>query len=213
MCAGVRVLAAAALTGATLLCAPLPSASAQPCPDVEVVFARGTNESPGVGWVGQAFVDSLRAQAGPRSVGVYAVNYPASGDFGNPDFPQTVADGIRDAAFRVQFMSTDCPDTRMVLGGFSQGAVVAGSAPAEVGSAEAANHVVAVALFGKPTGQFLQKYGAPAAVGGPPHAEKTIELCALGDPVCGEGGNDAAHGMYVFNGQVNEGAAFAASRL
>lgn len=35
-------------------------ATARPCPDVEVVFARGTNEPPGVGGVGQAFVDSLR---------------------------------------------------------------------------------------------------------------------------------------------------------
>ena len=35
----------------------LPSAAANPCPDVEVVFARGTTEPPGVGGVGQAFVD------------------------------------------------------------------------------------------------------------------------------------------------------------
>ena len=35
----------------------LPSAAADPCPDVEVVFARGTTEPPGVGGVGQAFVD------------------------------------------------------------------------------------------------------------------------------------------------------------
>jgi hypothetical protein len=217
---------ALAVAWAALFCAPLPSASAQPCPDIEVVFARGTNEPPGLGWVGQAFVDSLRAQAGPRTVGVYAVNYPASGDFGSPDFPRTVADGIRDAIFRVQFMSTECPNTRMVLGGYSQGAVVAEFVPAQAipnGVAasseptplppEAAGHVAAVALFGKPNGQFLQKYGAPPVVIEPPLADKVVALCALGDPVCGEGGDDAAHGLYVVNGQVNEGAAFAASRL
>ena len=59
----------------------LPTAAAQSCPDVEVVFARGTTEPPGVGGIGQAFVDSLRSQAGGRSVGVYAVNYPASREF------------------------------------------------------------------------------------------------------------------------------------
>ena len=58
-----------------------PSAAADPCPDVEVGFARGTTEPPGVGGVGQAFVDSLRSQLGARSVGVYAVDYPATRDF------------------------------------------------------------------------------------------------------------------------------------
>ena len=56
-------------------------AAAGPCSDVEVVFARGTDEAPGVGGVGQAFVDSLRSQAPGRSLGVYAVNYPATYDF------------------------------------------------------------------------------------------------------------------------------------
>ena len=59
----------------------VPSAGAVPCPDVEIVFARGTTEPPGVGGIGQAFVDSLRSRLGDRSVGVYAVNYPASRDF------------------------------------------------------------------------------------------------------------------------------------
>lgn len=46
-----------------LLSAPvdIPSAAADPCPDSEVVFARGTGEPPGVGRVGQAFIDSLRS--------------------------------------------------------------------------------------------------------------------------------------------------------
>jgi cutinase len=48
---------------------PLPTASAQDCPDIEVVFARGTNDAPGLGNVGEAFVDSLRGKVGGRSVG------------------------------------------------------------------------------------------------------------------------------------------------
>ena len=65
-------------------CAPLiaaPSASAQPCPDIEVVFARGTTEDPGLGPTGDAFVDSLRTRVSPKSVGVYPVDYPATLDF------------------------------------------------------------------------------------------------------------------------------------
>src|SRR5262245_16964066 len=73
--------AAIVMTGATLLGAPMPSAAADPCPDVDVVFARGTSEPPGVGGVGQSFVDTLRSQIGAKSLTVYPVNYPASSDF------------------------------------------------------------------------------------------------------------------------------------
>jgi len=70
-----RIFGALVVTSwATLLGVPVPSASAQPCPDVEVVFARGTGEPPGVGGIGQAFVDAMRSQAGAKSVDVYPVN-------------------------------------------------------------------------------------------------------------------------------------------
>ncbi|WP_235626987.1 cutinase family protein, partial [Mycobacterium tuberculosis] len=58
-----------------LLFAPVPAASADPpdptvsdgaCPDVEVVFARGTGEPPGVGGIGEDFIDALREP--PRHV-------------------------------------------------------------------------------------------------------------------------------------------------
>ncbi|MBX9979622.1 MAG: cutinase family protein, partial [Mycobacterium gordonae] len=125
-----RALAAAGATAAisTSLLAggPVPTAAAAPCPDVEVVFARGSGEPPGVGGVGQSFVDSLRPALGTKSLGVYAVNYPASTDFGSSDFPLTVIDGIRDAGSHVQSMASTCPNTKEVLGGYSQGAAVAG---------------------------------------------------------------------------------------
>ena len=54
-------------------------------------IARGTFEPPGIGFVGEAFVDSLRTLAGGKSVDVYPVNYPASLDFA------TAADGSRAA--------------------------------------------------------------------------------------------------------------------
>ena len=78
-----RIIGAIAATAGSfpLFMIAAPVAGAAPCPDVEVVFARGTTEPPGVGGIGQAFVDSVRSQVGGRSVGVYAVNYPASNDF------------------------------------------------------------------------------------------------------------------------------------
>ncbi len=225
--------AVVATTWAVLLSGAVPSASAQPCPDVEVVFARGTGEPPGVGGIGQGSVDSLRSQAGGRSVGVYAVNYPASSDFGaGVEFARTVVDGIRDAGAHVQSMAANCPNTRMVLGGYSQGAAVAGfvtsaAVPSEVPAAflsfvpqpmppEVADHVAAVVLLGKPSEDFLRQFGAPPIVIGPAYVAKTIELCAPGDTICSGafgGGPTIAHALYGVNGMVNEGAAFAASRL
>jgi cutinase len=219
--------------GAVLLGAAVPSVSAEPCPDVEVVFARGTGEPPGVGGMGQAFVDSLRAQSGGRSVDVYAVDYPASSNFADRMvFAGTVVDGIRDAGAHVQSTAANCPTTRIVLGGYSQGAVVAGfvtsaatpeGVPAEYGSVipkplppEVADHVAAVALIGKPSDAFLRDYGAPPIAIGPRYAAKTIELCAPGDTICdgtAGGGPTIAHALYAVNGMVNEAAAFAAGRL
>jgi len=178
LAAALGVAATLAATG--LLSAPAPSASAEPCPDAEVVFARGTGEPPGLGGIGGSFVEALRGQLGGRSLGVYPVNYQASSDFNNPDFPVTVIDGIRDASSHIQSMAANCPKTREVLGGYSQGAAVAGyvtsaavpsGVPASAVPApmppEIANHIAAVTLFGTPSGQFLDKYHAPPLVIGP----------------------------------------------
>jgi cutinase len=229
-----RVLGAAVMTaGAVMLGAPVPSASAQPCPDVDVVFARGTSEPPGVGGVGQAFVDAVRSQAGTRSVAVYPVNYAASADFGDPiNFARTVVDGIRDAGLHVESTAANCPNTRIVLGGFSQGAAVAGyvtaaSIPDEIPAEfrpfipnpmppEVADHVAAVALFGKPSDQFMRDIGAPPIVIGPLYAAKTVDLCAPDDTICNGapvGGPSIAHALYSVNGMVGQAAEFVAGRL
>src|ERR1700736_2129017 len=102
---GAAVVTTSALTAAITI----PSATAAPCPDVEAVFARGTNEPPGVGGVGQAFVASLRSQVGGRSVRVSAVNSPATDAFASSS-----AAGANDASGHVQNMAANCPNTRMV---------------------------------------------------------------------------------------------------
>jgi cutinase len=207
-------LGAAAVTASTLLGAPIDftNAAAAPCPDVEVVFARGHSEPPGVGGIGQAFVDALRSRVGARSVGVYAVNYPAT------DFP-TSAQGVDDASAHVKSMATNCPNTRIVLGGYSLGAAVVGYSTTDVTAAgftpvELADHVAAVALFGKPSSKFLNGVPAPQIVIGDLYRPKTIDLCAPGDPICSlDGNNTAAHMMYKANGMTNQAAAFTASGL
>lgn len=221
MCAHfvARFLAAIVLTSA-VLGAVIPSASAAGCPDVEAVFARGTTEAPGVGGIGQAFIDSLQSKVGPKSFGVYAVDYPAS-----PDFP-TALDGIRDAGDHVESMVATCPKTKMVLGGYSQGAAVMGfvtsaAIPDGVDAADVpkpmppdvANHIAAVTLFGTPSNRFMNTVGAPPVVIGPLYQPKTLELCAADDPVCSDGGDWAAHAAYADDGMVDQAANFAVSHL
>jgi Cutinase len=217
---------AAVVAAFALLSPPTPAASADPCPDVEVVFARGSGEPAGVGGIGGSFVDALRGQIGGRSLGVYPVNYPASTDFSDPGFPVTVIDGIRDAGSHIESMAANCPKTREVLGGYSQGAAVAGfvtsaAIPPGVPAAavppvmppEIANHVAAVTLFGTPSSQFLQKYGAPTIAIGPLYQPKTLELCAPGDGICGNGDDPVAHVTYGVNGMTGQAANYAASHL
>jgi cutinase len=212
----IKLLGSAVVASwAMLLSTPLPSVSAQPCPDVEVVFARGTGEPAGVGGVGQAFVDAVRSQADGRSVGVYAVNYPASADFGNGiQFAQTIVDGLFDARDHVESMAATCPNTRMVLGGYSQGAAVIDLATTAM-PPQVADHIAAAAIFGGPRSTFADTLSpGPLPATGPLYVAKTIDLCVPNDPICFQGGWDMrAHGAYVQSGMVNEAAAFAASRL
>jgi cutinase len=201
---------------------PAPPAGADPCPDVEVVFARGTTEPPGLGGVGQAFVDAVRAQVGGRSVEVYPVQYPASTDF------PTAAQGVLDATARIRATAANCPKTKMILGGYSQGAAVMGyvtaaevpdgyAAPAGITGpmpSGLADHVAAVALFGEPSTRFLDAINAPPITIGPLYAPKTIAQCIPDDPICSlDGGDIAAHGEYAANGMVDEAASFAIGRL
>jgi cutinase len=186
----------------------LPTADADPCPDVEIVFARGTTEPPGVGGIGQAFVDLLRSQLGGRSVGVYAVDYPAS-----RDFDVSTPAGANDASTHIQSMAANCPNTRMVLGGYSQGAGVIDLSTTAM-PPQVADHVAAAALFGAPKSAFAHTLSpGPLPAIGPLYATKTIDLCVPNDPICSDGWDMRAHVAYVETGMVNQAATFAASRV
>lgn len=209
----MKILAAALLAVALLIApnATAPAAHAQGCPDIEVVFARGTDEPPGLGRVGSAFVNSLSGRVGGRSVGSYAVVYPATFDF------LAAAGGANDASAHVQYMMANCPQTRLVLGGYSQGAavidVIAAVPFPAVGFTNplppnAPNHVAAIALFGNPT----TKVGLPITAS-PVWGSRSIDLCNGADPVCSDGDDIAAHSNYGPAGFTDQAAAFVAGRL
>jgi cutinase len=189
----------------------LPTASADDCPDIEVVFARGTSEAPGLGLPGGAFVDALRSKVGGRSVGSYAVNYPATYDF------LAAANGANDASGHIQYMIGACPGTRLVLGGYSQGAavidVIAAVPVPAVGfnsplPPDAPDHVAAIAVFGNPSA----KLGLPLTTS-PVWGGRSIDLCNGNDPICQTDGESvAAHKAYA-GGPTNQAANFVAGLL
>lgn len=227
----LHALALGAMVGALFIGAAPGQANAAPtavssanCADIEVIFARGTFEAPGVGKVGQPFVDALRSRLPDRTIGVHAVNYPASLDFARG------ADGVVDASTRINDLAISCPTTDIVLGGYSQGAAISGYVTSDTVPAgyvlpaglsgplptAVADRVAAVALFGKPSAGILNLLhrDAPAIAIGAAFTGKTIDLCAPQDPVCESGSlNRAAHSAYTANGMTEQAADFVVSRL
>ena len=203
----------AVLVASAALATPLgtPVANAVACNDVQVVFARGTKEAPGIGRVGEAFVNDLRNLMGGRSLGVYAVNYPASYDF------LAAADGANDASAYIQNVASTCPNTKLVLGGYSQGAAiidVLAAVPFPVIGfnnplpATVADRIAALAVFGNPS----TRIGIPLT-SSPIYGSRSIDLCNPGDPICSPGDDVPAHRSYGPDGTAGQAAAFVANLL
>jgi len=213
-----RLIGVGALIASTLATGATPVASAVQCPDAEVVFARGSGEPPGVGNVGQAFIDALRAQSPGKTITVYPVNYPATSDFTNRAvFPSTMFDGVHDASSHLLAVAAACPNTKMILGGYSQGAAVAAYATTSDIPPQVHDHVAGLVLFGKPSAGMLAQYGAPPANIAPQYSGKSLDLCAPGDSICdGSPGtllSALAHALYPLNGMVAGAASAAAGRI
>jgi cutinase len=211
---------ATALTAGALLVAPaitgsgVPSASAA-CSDVELVFARGRLEPAGAGQIGNALISALRARS-HKNIAMYAVRYPADNQ---------IDVGANDMSQHVQGTIANCPNTRIVLGGYSLGAAVTDVVLAVPFSffgwdnplpPEAEQHIAAVALFGNGS-QWAGPIGSFNGV----YAERTIELCHGADPICNPADPDTwkdnwpAHlaNAYINAGMVNQAADFVAGRI
>ncbi|WP_232491268.1 cutinase family protein [Mycobacterium dioxanotrophicus] len=199
--------------GVALVAPNLPVASATDCADAEVIFARGTDEPAGLGRVGDAFVDSLRKQTG-MNIASYAVNYKAS------KLQLHGGDGAKDAISHLKSTVSSCPNTQIVLGGYSQGAsvmdIVAGVPVGGISwgdplPAEYAKNVAAVATFGDVATRTDQALPTHSALLG----AKAIDLCNPADPICHPGPGNAwsGHTEGYVGVYTTQAAAFAADKL
>nr|WP_218617567.1 cutinase family protein [Cryptosporangium aurantiacum] len=205
-----RVVTAAAVvatsvTGLAMTASPATAA----CADVEVVFARGSTELPGLGIVGTPLVRAIQQNLPGKTVTSYAVNYAAN-------VSQTSAGpGATDMSNHVKQVAAQCANTVFVLGGYSQGASVTdiaigirtflgtgGTIPTNL-----APRIKAITVFGNP----LRLYGQNINTASPLYGSRARDVCATGDPVCGGGFNALAHLSYPTNGSVTSAAQFAAN--
>jgi len=145
------------------------------CEDVYLVFTRGTFE-PGsqanLGMmVGVPFVSALRYALGSKSFGSIGVDYNngVAGYLSGGDS----AGGTTMANMITQKVNS-CPNTKIIAGGYSQGAQVTHNALATL-NGNVASHIAAVVVFGDPDkGRAIRGISS----------DKIYTNCASADPIC-----------------------------
>ena len=212
------MIAAALMFAAAVLPVGLPGApprAAASCPDAQVIFARGRYESPGAGVLGNAFINSLESKVN-KNVTSYSVKYPADTE---------IDIGANDMSHHIQDMAANCPDTRLVLGGYSLGAAVTDvvlAAPIGAFGFDSPlppgmdQHIAAVALFGNGS-----QWAGPITNFSPLYNDRTIELCHGADPICNpadpntwkENWPQHLAQAYIDAGMANQAADFVAGKL
>lgn len=205
-------VSALVVTAIPLIPATAPTAVADDCPDAEVVFARGTDEPVGMGRVGDALVDSLRRKAPGLNIRSYAVNYKAT------ITQRHSGEGAKDAISHIKSTADVCPNTKIVLGGYSQGAsvvnIVSGFDGVNWGDplpAQYMDKVAAVATFGN----VADRTGGAPPTQSSPLSAKAIDLCNPADPICHAGSGNAwsGHTQGYIPEYTDQAAVFVASAL
>ena len=205
---GLTLSAATATIG---LVAGAPAAGAATCSDVEVVFARGTGEAPGLGIVGRPFVSALTSALPGRTVTSYAVDYAANTS------QSSAGPGATNMSSHISSVAAACPGTSFVIGGYSQGATVtdiavgirAGTTTGTPSPTALAPRVKAVVVYGNPLGLRRETIASSSTLYGP----KSRDYCNDNDSVCGryQPNGSGSHLSYASNGTTTQGAQFAAA--
>ena len=109
-----------AIFNALGLASPLEVSKRASCPNIHVFGARETTAPAGYGTAGVVVNLILNAHPGATSE---AINYPACGgqaSCGSVSYAQSVITGVNAVAQAVNSYNTQCPQTQLVLVGYSQ---------------------------------------------------------------------------------------------
>ncbi|WP_078325987.1 cutinase family protein [Mycobacteroides salmoniphilum] len=189
------------------------AAHASSCADIDLSFARGTNEPAGLGDVGKLFTDAVKKRlqgAKGMSISTYGVDYPASIDF------LQAGKGSDDLSKHIQKTAADCPKMKFVVGGYAQGAAVVDvllgdttpgtytfTNPLPAGLEQ---RIVSIVLFGDP--KNIRPPGVDANLTVREDLlPKVIDVCNPGDFFCDpQGGDIISHTTYAKD-KLTDGAA------
>ncbi|TEY87520.1 hypothetical protein BOTCAL_0001g00460 [Botryotinia calthae] len=179
----------------SVLAAPTGSIEARACSDVTVIFARGTTETGTLGTVvGPPFLAALKSALGSSSVTMNGVDYPA-------DVAGFLQGGDRAGSQKMATMVTStlssCPDTKIVISGYSQGGQLVHNA-AKLLPAETTAKISSAVIFGDPdNGDPVQGVSA----------DKTDIICHAGDNIC-QGGSLILMAHLTYGMDATAAAAF-----
>jgi cutinase len=162
------------------------------CTEMTVIFARGTGEPGNCGVVsGPPMFKAIRSKLGNDRVTIQGVDYAASAA-GNVN---QGADGGKKMAELVATALAQCPDTKIVVSGYSQGAMVVHNA---FKNGVSASKVKGAINFGDPLKR--QAIGDLAI-------DNVKQFCGSQDQICGGGGDGGATGSHISYGASAEAAA------
>lgn len=231
----VRLAMAAAGVIALIAVGTTPAGAVPPppgtgCAAVHVITARASTEPPGEGITGALVTQIVNSSA--QTVSRASVNYPAT----LTNYASSSAQGV--AALKTQLASRvqACPNQKIVLAGYSQGAhvvldVLGGGGGGTLGpttppiSSSIADHVVAVATFGDPRHVVNQPYnlGTSFRNGLFPRTSAQLQVlsglaprihawCDFNDTFCASGFSTTVHLTYLDRYQ-NAAASFVLGRI
>ncbi|KDR82469.1 hypothetical protein GALMADRAFT_87819 [Galerina marginata CBS 339.88] len=190
-------------------------APVSPCAAVHIIAARGSTEAPGAGSIG-AIVTEVQTKS-TQTVSTSAVDYPAT----LTNYASSSAQGTKATIALLTSQAQACPNQKIVLVGYSQGAHVVGDALAGGGgvsglgaatppiAASIASRVTAVVQLGDPRHIPAQPYdrGTSKNAGLFPRQPnqqysailqpRIQSFCDNGDPFCDSGSNLQVHLTYL----------------
>ncbi|GKT48266.1 acetylxylan esterase 2 [Colletotrichum spaethianum] len=212
----------AAVAGLLAASASAQNSTATCATGVHLIVARGSNEPPGSGRIGSVANGVVAAISGSQ---IAPLDYPATFD----NYSSSVAVGTGAMKTALTQYNSRCPNSKVVMLGYSQGAHVAGDAlcgntqddksdeldldfnvTTPVIASVVDQSVIAVILFGDPTHNATASWnrGTSTHNGLFPrenitackaYASKIESFCDTGDIYCDDGNNTGVHGSYFVN--------------
>jgi acetylxylan esterase len=223
----VLVAAAGGLTIATAPATAVPAPGGG-CAAVHVITARASTEAPGEGITGALVTQIVNSSR--QTVSRASVNYPAN------NYASSSAQGVSALKIQLTNQVNACPNQKIVLAGYSQGAhvvldVLGGGGGGSLGAttppiaAAIASHVTAVATFGDPRHVVNQAFdlGTSRRNGLFPRTAAQLQVlagfanriqayCDTNDTFCDSGASVQVHLTYL-NRYQNAAAGFVLGKI